>query len=212
VYAKDVTFQFTWDAGTEVDLAGYALFERKDSAAYDYNQPLDPDCTIVDGGCYTDSVNKTNSFSKTVTVNIPAVTDLTAVFNKVTQTIDFSWSYASQPPVTYYYVARARDTDGQWSDDSNEVSKTFDLSITHWKLYKGSISGGPYTEVLDLPWDGSSALTASLPASTIAPGTINYFTIVGFTVDDIFSPDSNEIQIDRRPPTKVINLKVTLVP
>jgi hypothetical protein len=212
-FAKDFNFTFAWNANTEPDMAGYAIFQREGSNPYDYTKPIDPDCTIVNGGCYTDPTNLKNEFTLPVpvTVNIPAVTDFTAVFNKVTNTIDFSWSYTVPSPVTYSWVARARDNYGNWSADSNEVSKTFDLGVTHWALYQGTASGGPYTQILDIPWDGTSALAGSLEAGILAPGTTYYFTIVGFTADGIFSPDSNEVQIDRRPPTKVINLRITLV-
>ena len=213
VSAKDFTMGFAWDANTETDMAGYAIFQKEGSNPYDYNSSIDLDCTIVDGSCYVDSVAKTCEFTLPypITVNIPAVTDFTAIFDKVAQTIDFSWAWTQQSSVTYSWVARAYDVYGNESGDSNEVSRTFDLSVTHWKLYQGTVSGGPYTEILDIPWDGFSALTASLPADTLVPGSTYYFTIVGLTVDGIFSPDSNEVQIDRRPPTKVINLRITLV-
>ena len=211
VLAKD--FSFTWDANIESSMAGYAIFQRINDGAYDYNAPIDPDCTIVDGGCYTDPANKVNEYTiSDINVGIPAVANFTAVFNRVAQSVDFSWTYTESPPVTYSFVARARDTEGLWSGDSNEVSYTFDLGVTHWKLYQSEIQGGPYAEILDIPWDGTSDLGASLPAETLAPGSTYYFTVVGFTVDNIFSPNSNEVQIDRRPPTKVINLKITLIP
>lgn len=214
--AKQFTLEFTWDPNTEASMAGYGLFERVNNGTYDYNAPLDPTCTIIDGKCWTDvtdPANPANHYSKTVEVDIPAVSALTAVFNKQASTIDFAWEYTLTPPVTYSYVARARDIDNAWSEDSNEVSQTFDLGVTIWKLYQSTTSGGPYTEILSIPWDGSSnTISTTLDAENLAPGNTYYFTVVGFTADGVFSPNSNEVQIDRRPPTKVINLKITLLP
>jgi hypothetical protein len=142
---------------------------------------------------------------------------------------------------TYYWVARAKDTNDNWSGDSNEVTCVFDLSplmaiadlnavfnkvsqtvdftwtqtdtarVTSWKLYKADVTGGPYSEIANIPWDGTSAtVSASIPADTLAPGNDYYFVVVSFGADGLFSPNSNEVKIDRKPPTKVINLKITL--
>lgn len=210
--AKDFTFTFDWNANTEPDMAGYALFQRIDNGTYDYAAPIDPTCTIVNGECWIDPTNKNNEFTLPykITIDIPAVTDLVAVFNKTAQTIDFTWSYSNLPPTTYYWVARATDGDA-WSGDSNEVSHTFNLNVTNWKVYKSDAVSGPWTEVLDVPWDGSSSLTASVPAASLPPGSQTFFALVGFTVEGIFSPNSNVVMIDRRPPTNVINLKIKLV-
>lgn len=209
--AKEFTISFEWNANTEPTMAGYALFERKDNAAFDYNKPLDPTCTIVAGECWVDPTNKKNEFSTKINIDIPAVSGFTASYDKANGVISFSWPDLNLGSTTYSWVARA--TDGElWSEDSNEVSKTFDLSITNWKIYQSTTSGTGYSEILSIPWDGSSTdISATLPADTLAPGSTYFFTVVGFTADGIFSPNSNEVQIDRRPPTKVINLKITLV-
>lgn len=214
--AKDISVSFTWDPNTEPDMAGYALFQRLDGQAYDYTAPIDPNCTIVDGGCYTNPTDKTNLFTLT----------LSAPEGQLSK---------------WFWVARAKDTEGQWSEDSNEVflevnltplasvgdlsavfnttTQTIDFTWTQpelarirsWQLYRGTTQGGPYTSILTIPYDGESTiLSASIPADTLAPGGEYYFVIVSFADFGIFSPDSNVVKIDRRPPTKVINLKITL--
>jgi len=215
-FAKEISVKFDWDPNTESDMAGYAVFQRQEGQQYDYTKPIDPDCTIVDGQCWVDAVAKNNNFPHKFEVPDGQIT-------------------------TWYWVARARDTEGNWSEDSNEVSLVVNLTalpaitdfagvfnkvnqtidftwtqndperINSWKLYRSTASGGPYTEVLDVPWNGTdTTISASLPADTIAPGEVYYFTVVSFGDFDLYSENSNEVQIDRRPPAKVIQLKITL--
>jgi hypothetical protein len=219
LFAKQITVKFEWDPNVEPTMGGYALFQRVEGGSYDYNQPIDPPCTVdpTDLKCYVDPVNKTCQY--------------THVFDS-----------PDGQKITYYWVARARTVDNVWSEDSNEVTKTIDLTalptvsnltavfnkntqtidftwtqpqidrIKSWKLYSGTASGGPYTEILDVPYDGvSTTIAASIPGSTVPPGETYYFVIVSFADFGIFSQNSNEVMVDRRPPSKVIQLKITVI-
>ena len=217
--AKQVTVNFTWDPNTEPDAAGYAIFQRVEGQAYDYNAPMDPDCTVVAGECWTDPATPANLFSHTFEVPDGALT-------------------------TYYWVARARDTYANWSEDSNEVTYTFNLTalppiadlaavynkttqtvdftwshsdtrIVSYRLYQGSAAGGPYSIEVDHITNLSGVpITSSYSITPPAPGTVitYYFVVVGYDIDNNFTVNSNEVtvKIDRKPPTKVIQLKVTI--
>lgn len=217
--AKDVTVRFTWDPYTQTtetkpeEIADILIYQRTAEGTYDYNNPIATVTqSVVDGASsptettpipliYPDGQNTTYSFvarardvsglvsedSNEVTLGynltpLTAIADLVAVFNKVAMTIDFTWS----------------QTDAE--------------RITSWKLYKSNIAGGPYTEVASIQWDGSSSsVSSSIPADTLTPGSITYFVVVAFDdVNGLFTPNSNEVMIERKPPTKVINLKITL--
>ena len=92
--AKQVTISFAWDCNTDLDGTGsdvpsYALFYRAEGQQYDYNNPIDPTCTIDGGLCYTDLVAQVCEFTYTF------------------DTLDGVQS-------THYWVARAKDTDNLW--------------------------------------------------------------------------------------------------
>ena len=212
VIAKEVTLRFAWDANSESDMKGYSLFVRQDEQAYDYTDPKDPTCTIdADGKCYVNPIDKTCEY-------------------------ELSFDAPDGVISTFYFVARAYDTDvpPNWSDDSNEVSRTFDLRaipaptmlagvyndttkkvtfswqqtqierVIKWELYKSSISGGPYTKVGE---------TADMSLAWDVPGDGNYFfTLVAFT-DEVYSVNANEayVQVKVHPsPVKNFRVKIRI--
>ena len=84
----------------------------------------------------------------------------------------------------------------------NQTTLTFawgqdTTNLDHWTLYQSNVAGGPYTKVLDIPWNGqsSSAYTASNnfvitgnPGETIT----KYFVVTASSVTEE-SGNSNEI-------------------
>ena len=161
-FAKEISLKFDWDANIEPEMAGYALFQRQEGQQYDYTKPIDPVCTIVDGKCWVNPTTKNNEFPH-------------------------KFDSPDGQNILWHWVARARDTDGNWSADSNEVSfqvnltplptttdfvgvyndttKTIDFTwtqkdperINSWKLYQGTILGGAKTQVLAIPWNGTDS-------------------------------------------------------
>ena len=215
-FAKEISLKFDWDANIEPEMAGYALFQRQEGQQYDYTKPIDPVCTIVEGKCWVNPATKNNEFPH-------------------------KFDSPDGQNILWHWVARARDTDGNWSGDSNEVSlqvnlttlpviadfvgvyndtaKTIDFTwtqsdptrINSWKLFQSTTTGGPYTEVLNVPWNGTdTTIAASLPATTLAPGNDYYFAVVSFGDFGLFSENSNEVKIDRTGPATVIQLRITL--
>lgn len=212
---------FAWTSNVEPDMKQYVMYNRVEGQGYDYTIPIKIiPCTVVDGKCTTVPPSADGDCTVTITQNIPdgqkvinyfilraediyenqsgdsnevsytkdltplvAINDFVGTFNKVTQTVDFAWT-------------------------QNDIDR-----VTSWKLYRTITSGADYTQVgNDIPWNGTDTqISASVPADTLAPGEVYYFVTVAFG-ESINSPNSNEVKIDRKPPTKRINLKITVLP
>ena len=221
-FAYEVSFNFAWKANTETTMKQYVLYNRIQDQGYNYEIPVRIiPCTMSNGKCVTEKVTAEgdNQTATPVTFDVPdgqkitsyyvmraesteeeqsgdsnevfaeidltpllVASDFIAVFNKVAQTIDFTWT---QPSL-------------------DRVNK--------WQLYSSDTSGTGFVAVGDtIPYDGNSTtITSSIPADTVAPGTRTFFTVVAFADYGIFSQNSNEIVIDRRPPAKVI-LRIHLI-
>lgn len=216
-----LNLSFAWTSNTEPDMKQYILYNRVEGQGYDYNIPMKViPCTVVDGKCTTVPPTTEGECTTTITLNVPdgqkvinhfilraediyenqsgdsnevswtsdltpllAINDFVGLFNKVAQTVDFSWT-------------------------QNDVDR-----VTSWKLYRTITSGSDYIQVgSDIPWNGTDTqISASMPADTLAPGEEYYFVVVAFG-DSVNSPNSNEVKIDRKPPAKRINLKITILP
>ena len=213
VMAKEITLRFAWSANTEPDMAGYAMFIRQEGQQYNYNNPIDPVCTIVDGFCYTNPITKLCEYEHTFEAPDGFLT-------------------------TFYFVVRAGDIEGFWSADSNEVDATFDLRVMpaptmlagvydddikiinftwqqtdadrvlKWELFNSSTSGGPYTKVGKLVNIG---LLSPYSLLWNVPGDGNYhFVLVAFT-SELNSADSNEAYVQVKDhPSPVRNFKVKI--
>lgn len=216
--AKEISVSFKWDPNIEPDMAGYAMFQRVEGASYDYDSPIDPDCTIKDGKCYVDPDAETCTY--TLTLNAP-----------------------DEQSTKYYWVARARDTYNSWSGDSNEVSLIVDLTplpcvtdftgsysmqddlvtlswkqlpagrALYWKVYVTDTPGTGYVELLQVDNDGNDDVTTTVAIEGVEPGVsvTKYFVIVGFAEYDVHSHNSAEVPvvIDKNAaPADVINLRI----
>lgn len=165
--AAEITVNLDWNPNTEPDMAGYMLYKRVEGQAYNYPTPD----TIIQ--C-------------TVTENqcVPTGGSIT-------------WQSPDGQLIVYQFVARAFDTEGLESGDSNEVSKTIDLRIlpiptafvgawneaaetvdltweqtqsarvVKWLVEYGETEGGPYPDNYYVTNAGQTDYTASVPI--IAP-------------------------------------------
>lgn len=218
-FAREVTIGFEWQPNIESDAARYVLYHRVEGQGYSYDIPkLIIPCTLTNGKCLSASVTEEGAC-----------------------TVEAKMEIADGTKTVNYFIMRAEDTDGNESEDSNEVFTTIDLTdllastdftavfnkvaqtidfswtqpglerVTYWELYSSEVSGGPYTKINTINYDGvATTISSSLPASTLASGKEYFFTVVAFAKFEIYSPNSNEIGIDRLPPAKII-LKIKLV-
>ena len=104
--------------------------------------------------------------------------------------------------------------------DDKQATFSWDMpadydTITHYVLYWGAATGGPYDvgqariEKTDLAGGTSADITITYPPDAI---TTYYYVLVAFR-DDIFSPNSNEVSLEvdfRVPPNQPLNLQVII--
>ena len=119
----------------------------------------------------------------------PTVTDLDASFDKVTSTLSFTWNYE---------VA--------WLP-----------KIDRWTLWESETSGGPYTKVVDIPYDPQATppytTDVIIPAPTVS--TTKYYVLTahrGADHNDAASVESNEVTvvIDKMPPKSPFEFKIKI--
>ena len=217
VMAKDLTFE--WDGNIETDMKGYTLYEKKAGESYNYGSPIVTNksnpaglmpCTIVDGGCYVNEVEKTN-------------------------VVDYTLNGVDGAITTYHFVARAYDTNDLYSGDSNEITFVYDLApivaatnftgvynavtqtvdfawqhadvdrVAKWGLFKTATSGSGYVNVAYVENTPPTMSTSyELPYE---PGTTSYWVLVAYTAEGKFSPNTDELRI-KLGPQSPLNLKV----
>jgi hypothetical protein len=117
----------------------------------------------------------------------PIVTDLDATFDKGTNTLSFTWTY-----------------DTEWLP-----------KIERWELSESSTQGGPYTKVVDVPYDPDATppyttdVIITLPSGSVT----KYYVMTTHRSEannSTVSGNSNEVSvtIDKMPPKSPFELKV----
>jgi len=71
-------------------------------------------------------------------------------------------------------------------------------NLDHWTLYQGSQTGGPYTEILNIPWDGIpnttySALNTFTVTGNPGENITKYFILTSTSTSGTESECSNEV-------------------
>lgn len=210
--AKNVQYTLEWNANSEANMAGYKVYIRLNDNPYDYNDPKDPVCTIVDGQCWVDPANKTCEY---VTPLIPI---------------------PDGEKTTVCFVCRAYDTDNDYSGDSNEVcgdpvdlrpidapvvtaavynsqTRTIDFTftqndpesrVTRYALYMAPSDVGP--------WDNKVAESTekSISYQVLEDGS-HYFVVVSYT-DEVYSENSNivSVRVKEHPNKPVLRIKMRI--
>lgn len=222
LYAAEKSISFAWTPNTEPDMAQYVMYHRVEGQGYDYDIPIKiiPCAANASGQCVTPTVLPNGDCE---------LNDLVLPIPDGSLTVN-------------HFILRAEDGYGNQSGDSNEVTATYNLTsivaisdfagaynkvtntvdltwsvtdnrITSWKIYKTLTSGTGYEQNgNEVMWNGTdNNITVSQSASAFAPGEVYYLVIVAFGPDGN-SLNSNEISIDRKPPTTTINYRIKLTP
>ena len=119
----------------------------------------------------------------------PIITDLSASFDKGNNTLSFSWTYQTA-----------------WLD-----------RIEKWELLTSDVAGGPYTKVMDVPYDPNAAppYTTDVVIPVPVGSVTKYYVMTSHRSEannSAASGNSNEISvtIDKMPPKAPFELKVKI--
>jgi hypothetical protein len=119
----------------------------------------------------------------------PIVTDLGAVFDKSTNILTFSWTYETV-----------------WLP-----------KIEKWILSTSDVAGGPYTKVVDVPYDPLTSPPYTTEVEIPVPSTemVKYYVLTahrGVDNNNAASANSNEVKviIDKMPPKSPFELKIKI--
>jgi hypothetical protein len=120
----------------------------------------------------------------------PAVVDLAASYDKFNNILTFAWTYETS-----------------WLP-----------KITNWSLWIGDASGGPYTKVVDIPYDSSTSPPYTTDVEIPVPEgerITKYYVMVthrGESNNNAFSVNSNEVSvtIDKMPPKSPFEFKIKI--
>jgi len=208
VFAGQVDLTFEWDPNTEPDMAKYELFQRIAGGAYDYANP-----------------------KKTVNCQVQATGCLPT-------TVDHTITAPDGVATTYQFVAKAVDTAGMRSGDSNEVefvadfapiiaaknltavyndtTKTLDFTwgqddiarVSKWILYKSLTQGGPTYDPVVEIQNVGGPVFSTSVNIDYTPGTTLYFVMVTYSKFNVYSPNTSEVKV--RFVGNVYNLKVKI--
>jgi len=217
--AKDLTIKVGWDQNTEPDMAqgSYVIFHRVEGQGYNYTVPI----KIVAFPTIEADVPLIGVPDNAVTKNYLVVRAEDATQNQSGDSNEIWISFDSRvPPIPII-------TAGVYNDVTNTVDLTWDQEnselVTRWKLFKATVSGGPYIEVAEIENTGSPENTISW---SIPNDGIYYFTMVGFRdgsetknaeeteltiIDSAFTADSNQMTVEVKvhpAPTKSFKVKI----
>jgi hypothetical protein len=217
-FAVDKQVTLAWDHDG-VDLTGFKIYWGLASGNYSNNVDvaLATSCPAPDASeyCHTmtldipenasteyffaatayDDGSNESEFSEEAT-NIwdflapPAVIDLAASYDKFSNILSFTWTYETA-----------------WLP-----------KITKWSLWIGDASGGPYTEVVDIPYDpGTSPPYTTDVEIPVPPGetVTKYYVMIthrGADNNNALSVNSNEVSItiDKMPPKSPFEFKIKI--
>jgi hypothetical protein len=119
----------------------------------------------------------------------PEVSDLSASFDKASNTLTFSWSYQDE------WLPR----------------------IDHWSLWDSETSGGPYNKIVDIPYDPNATppYTTDVVIPAPASSVTKYYVLTthrGVDNNNAASVDSNEVTvtIDLMPPKSPFEFKIKI--
>ena len=119
----------------------------------------------------------------------PIVTDLGASFDKVTNILTFSWTYETA-----------------WLP-----------KIEKWVLSTSDVAGGPYTKVVDIPYDPDTTPPYTTEVEIPVPESemVKYYVLTahrGVGNNSAASANSNEVTviIDKMPPKSPFELKIKI--
>lgn len=197
-------FKIYWGSATgnysnNVDVALAGSCTAPDPEAYCHTMTLDipenAETTIFFAATAYDDGSNESGFSNEATgtwdfLNPPAVSDLAASYDKFNNTLTFAWSY---------------ETD--WLP-----------KITRWILWISETSGGPYTEVVSIPYDPNTSPPYTTEVEIPVPDdqTITRYYVMtthrGSDNNFAFSGNSNEVSItiDKMPPKSPFEFKIKI--
>jgi len=217
---KQITFGWNYDATEYEKVEGWKLYEGTASGATDTLKadvpvadvpPLDPSATTLDMEksfnfsipenavttlyftltAYNANGESAKSGEVSATYDFldpPAVSDLSATYDEQLQEVVFSWTFPTE------WLAK----------------------IERWELYESDTSGGPYTKIVDIPYDPNATQPYTTNVQLAVPQgskVTKYYTLVTYRPaenNSAFSPDSNEVTltINRMPPTSPFEFKI----
>jgi len=183
----------------EVDVSLATACPAPEEVSYCHTLTLDiPEnqlSTIYFGAtAYDDGSNESGFSNEAIAVldfeQPPAVTDLAASYDKFTNILTLSWTY-----------------EDPWLP-----------KITHWSLWTGDVSGGPYTKVVDIPYDPNASPPYTTAVEIPVPGNqeiVKYYVLVthrGSDNNNAYSGNSNEVSvtIDKMPPKSPFEFRIKI--
>ena len=222
-FAVDKELEFAWSHDTPPDLAGFQIHQGSSSGAYDriINIPL----SEVNSNCTPEAGE--NKFCYKITVPVPdegvfpyffAATayDTEGLYSGYSEEVDTTYDFAKPPAIAD--LSAVADVENKvitfnWNYLTDWLSK-----IEKFSLWQSDTKGGPYTTVVDIPYDPNSTPPYTTDISIEVPSgskVTRYYVLVvhrGAENNYRFSEDSNEVEItiDLMPPKSPFEFKIKI--